>query len=63
VGIGSDFDGGFGVQSTPVEIDTVADLQKIIPLLKLKGYQETDITKIMGGNWISYLESNLPEAA
>jgi membrane dipeptidase len=63
VGIGSDFDGGFGVQSTPLEIDTVADLQKIIPLLAFKGYQETDITKIMGRNWISYLESNLPEAA
>lgn len=62
VGIGSDFDGGFGVQSTPAEIDTVADLQKIIPLLAKKGYQETDISKIMGGNWISYLENNLPEA-
>jgi membrane dipeptidase len=62
-GIGSDFDGGFGVQSTPLEIDTVADLQKIIPLLAQKGYQETDITKIMGGNWISYLENNLPEVA
>lgn len=62
VGIGSDFDGGFGVQSTPAEIDTVADLQKIIPLLAQKGYQESDIRKIMGGNWVSYLENNLPEA-
>ncbi len=62
-GIGSDFDGGFGVQSTPAEINTVADLQNIIPLLAQKGYQETDIRKIMGGNWISYLENNLPEEA
>ena len=29
-GIGSDFDGGFGVQSVPPEIDTVADLQKVV---------------------------------
>lgn len=61
VGIGSDFDGGFGVQSTPAEIDSVADLQKVIPLLKNIGYQEKDIKKIMGGNWVSYLENNLPE--
>ena len=33
VGIGSDFDGGFGVQSVPPEIDTIADLQKLVPLL------------------------------
>ena len=26
VGIGSDLDGGFGVEETPVELDTVADL-------------------------------------
>ncbi|MBN1537989.1 MAG: membrane dipeptidase [Anaerolineales bacterium] len=62
-GIGSDFDGGFGVQSTPEGIDTVADLRKIIPLLAQKGYTEKDITKIMGGNWVSYLENNLTEAA
>ena len=36
-GIGSDFDGGFGVQSVPAEIDTVADLQKLDPLLRGRG--------------------------
>ena len=36
-GIGSDFDGGFGLQSVPPEIDTVADLQKIVPLLERRG--------------------------
>lgn len=63
VGIGSDFDGGFGVQSTPFEIDSIADVQKIIPILSQKGYSESDIIHIMGGNWISYLENNLPEEA
>ena len=37
VGIGSDFDGGFGVQSVPPEIDTIADLQKLVPLLTARG--------------------------
>ena len=28
-GIGSDFDGGFGLQSIPPELDTIADLQMV----------------------------------
>jgi membrane dipeptidase len=59
-GIGSDFDGGFGLQSVPPEIDTVADLQKIVPLLRSRGYSETDAENILSQNWIRFLEKNLP---
>ncbi len=59
-GIGSDFDGGFGVQSVPPEIDTVADLQKLVPLLRARGYSETDASNILGSNWLNFLEKNLP---
>jgi membrane dipeptidase len=59
-GIGSDFDGGFGVQSVPPEIDTVADLQKLGPLLRARGYSESDIVNILGLNWIHFLEKTLP---
>jgi len=31
VGIGTDFDGGFGLQSTPRELDSIADLPKLLP--------------------------------
>ncbi len=58
-GIGSDFDGGFGVESTPPEIDTVADLQKIAPLLQAQGYGDDDVMQIMGGNWLRCLRDNL----
>ncbi len=61
VGIGSDFDGGFGLRSVPVEIDTIADLRKIIPILNQKGYTQTDIEAILGQNWLSYLQKILPE--
>jgi membrane dipeptidase len=61
VGLGSDFDGGFGVQSVPIEINTIADLQKLVPLLAEKGYSETDIAKILGENWMSFLQESLPE--
>ncbi|HTP01548.1 MAG TPA: membrane dipeptidase [Anaerolineales bacterium] len=60
VGIGSDFDGGFGVQSVPPEIDTVADLQNLVPLLRRRGYSEMDSENILGGNWMRFLEQHLP---
>lgn len=59
VGIGSDFDGGFGLQSIPPEIDTVADLQKLAPLLSQRGYNQTDIENILGNNWITRLKRDL----
>jgi membrane dipeptidase len=61
VGIGSDFDGGFGLPSVPTEIDTIADLRKIIPILEQKGYTEADVTAILGGNWLKHLQHTLPE--
>jgi membrane dipeptidase len=60
VGIGSDFDGGFGLQSVPTEIDTIADLQKLVPLIREKGYTEEDIAAILGNNWLSILRQTLP---
>jgi membrane dipeptidase len=60
VGIGTDFDGGFGLQSVPREIDTIADLQKLVPLLGEKGYTDNDIRAIMGNNWLSLLKNTLP---
>jgi membrane dipeptidase len=60
VAIGSDFDGGFGAESTPAEIDTVADLTKIAGALEARGYAEADIEAIMGGNWVRILRRALP---
>jgi len=62
VGIGTDFDGGFGLQSVPVEINTIADLQKLVPLLGKRGYTESDVIAIMGENWLSLLKETLPES-
>jgi membrane dipeptidase len=60
VGIGSDFDGGFGLQAVPAEVDTIADLQKLAPLLADKGYSDADITNIFSLNWQRILEKTLP---
>jgi membrane dipeptidase len=60
VGLGTDFDGGFGLNAVPVEIDTIADLQKLVPLLEGKGYNAEDVTAILGGNWLRHLQLSLP---
>jgi membrane dipeptidase len=62
VGLGTDFDGGFGLQSVPAEIDSIADLQKLTPLLAEKGYTEEHIAAIFAENWISLLKRTLPDS-
>ena len=59
-GLGSDFDGGFGVSHTPQEIDTVADLQLVGEKLKARGYTEGEAEKILSGNWLRLLRQGLP---
>ena len=60
VGIGSDLDGGFGVEGIPLEIDTIGDLPLIATALARHGYRSADIAAIMGGNWLRMLERVLP---
>jgi membrane dipeptidase len=59
-GIGSDFDGGFGFQSIPHELDTIADLQMVASKLVERGYKEADAENILGGNWLRFLRKHLP---
>ncbi|WKK66922.1 dipeptidase [Lutimonas zeaxanthinifaciens] len=58
VGIGTDLDGAFGKEQCPSDLDTIADLQKIPEKLKTRGYSETDIEKILSGNFLNFLKRN-----
>ncbi len=58
--LGSDFDGGFGVESTPVELDSVADLGKLGTALEAHGYSPADVEGILGQNWLRLLHRGLP---
>lgn len=58
--IGSDLDGGFGRDQSPVDLDTIADLQRIPLLLEKRGYKPDDIAAVMHGNWRRILEAGLP---
>jgi membrane dipeptidase len=59
VGIGTDFDGGFGVEAIPAELDTVMDLLKVADALRARGYSESDIEAVMGGNMLRQLRACL----
>jgi len=56
VGIGTDLDGAFGKEQSPVDLDTIADLQKIPLMLSKKGYTKIDIENIMSQNFIKFLK-------
>ncbi len=60
VGFGTDFDGGFGLQSVPAEIDTIADLQKVATGLTGMGYTDIEIDNIFSNNWKGLLKRILP---
>ena len=53
-GIGTDLDGGFGLEQSPCDLDTIADLQQIPELLRQRGYSEADVEKIAHGNWVRF---------
>jgi membrane dipeptidase len=59
VGLGSDFDGGFGADSTPAEIETVADLPRVGEALAERGYDAAHVAAVMGENWLRVLRRSL----
>jgi membrane dipeptidase len=61
-GIGTDFDGGFGLQSVPPGIESIADLQNLAAPLAEMGYTSEDIAAILGANWLARLKKILPES-
>ncbi len=60
-GIGSDFDGAFGVGAVPLGLDSVADLRLIGDALAARGYSQVEAEAVLGGNWLRMLRKLLPE--
>jgi membrane dipeptidase len=56
--IGSDLDGGYGQSQCPCDLDTIADLQKLVPLLEKRGYSQEDVCNLMYRNWVQLLRRN-----
>jgi membrane dipeptidase len=54
--IGTDLDGGFGREQSPMDLDTIADLQRLPGLLRKRGFEEAAIEGIMHGNWVRFFK-------
>jgi membrane dipeptidase len=60
VAIGSDLDGGFGTEQTPLDLDSIADLGRLGSLLASRGSTTADIDGFFSGNVIDFLRRALP---
>lgn len=60
VGIGTDWDGGFGWESIPTPFDSHADLWKLGHFLAQHGYGAEDIQNILCNNFLRSLREVLP---
>ncbi|SMG51132.1 dipeptidase [Sphingobacterium psychroaquaticum] len=59
VAVGSDLDGAFGREQCPYDLETIADIQKVFPILRSRGYSENDIAQIAHGNWLRFMRKAL----
>ena len=60
VAIGSALDGGFGREWAPVDLDSIADLQKLPGRLEGRGFSADDIAAISHRNLLAFLRRVLP---
>jgi membrane dipeptidase len=56
VGIGSDLDGGLGLEESPLEIETVADLYRVGEVVPAEAREA-----VLSTNWLNFLRSSLPK--
>lgn len=62
VAIGSDLDGGYGTEQTPIEIETIADIQKLTEVFARRGYAADAVDDIFHGNWLRFFSQHLPRS-
>jgi membrane dipeptidase len=63
VAIGTDLDGGYGSEQSPIEIDTIAGVQKFADVLERRGYTSAAVNDIFHGNWLRFFLEHLPTTA
>jgi membrane dipeptidase len=57
VGIGSDLDGGFGIEQTPQDLQSIAELQRLPAMLRARGFSEADVSGLAHGNFLRVLRN------
>jgi membrane dipeptidase len=54
-GIGTDLDGGFGREQCPMDLESIADLQRMPELLRARGFTDADVEAVLHGNFLRFL--------
>lgn len=60
VAVGTDFDGGYGLDKTIDGLDSVADLRLIGDALHRRGFSPAQVEGVLGANWLRWLRRALP---
>ncbi|MFP4460138.1 MAG: dipeptidase [Candidatus Zixiibacteriota bacterium] len=60
IAIGSDIDGGFGLEKTPKEINKYSDIARLESFMARANFTSDQIDKIMYRNWRDFLKKYLP---
>ena len=58
LGVGSDLDGGLGLEESPQELDTVADLYKVGEVVPAEAREG-----VLSTNWLNFLRRSLPQSS
>jgi membrane dipeptidase len=61
IGIGSDLDGGYGNEQTPIDLRRYRDLQKMVEIMQRRGFSDDDIQAVFYGNWLRFFSEVLPD--
>jgi membrane dipeptidase len=58
VGFGTDLDGCFGTEQTPLDLKTIADAIKVSSILADRGYTASDVEAVEAGNFLRFLKTS-----
>ncbi len=56
-GFGTDLDGLFGIEQSPYDLDTIAELPKFETILINRGYSAEDIRNVFHDNWLRFFRT------
>lgn len=60
IGLGTDLDGAFGYEQTPLDLNRYRDLQSLVERLQARGFSLAEVESLFHGNWLRFFSEVLP---
>ncbi len=60
IAIGSDMDGGYGLEFTPTGVETSAAMPNLAARMQARGWSEDAVRGVFAGNWLRFWGEHLP---